>query len=496
MRTMTKATGVPRPVPRFLLAHLRWILFVAFVVTAGAAAFSWSREPMYQSQVDVLVEPHVTSQVAAPQPPDMGTEKAIASSGVVLAMASSALHVPTHELYVGLSVTVPVDTHVLQVTYTGRNPREASRRAQGLADAYIAFQARQQPGVPANAGQSDKSKTNLAAGTVQGIIITPAAVPGSPATPNHMVDITVALIVGLGLGVATAMVRDRFDDRLRGPDDFEAQAGAPVLALIPAFRSARGDPAGRLVMLRSRRSLVADAYRNLRTLLLLTATRKGAKTILITSPAGRETPTTAANLAVALAQSGRHVVLLCADLRAPQMHRVFDVDNEVGLTAVVDGRRTLSQAIVATEVERLSLLPTGAPTDDPGAVLQAPALQTVLNALRQSADIVVVEAPPVLAGAEARVLTDLVEMVLLVVDSRRSTRSQARAAVRQLEQVREKLVGCALVNVGRRRRRQLRPPAGFDSPTDTMYPPAPHTNGRFVGRVPSKTFSAEESAAN
>src|SRR5215207_1208706 len=322
MRAITRATGARGAVPRFLLAHLGWILLFAVVVTAGAVAYSWSRTPMYRAEVDVLVAPRVLSELAAPQPPDMGTEKAIASSGTVLTMASSSLRVRGDELFDGLSVTVPVDTHVLQIKYSHRDPREARRRAQGLADASVLFHSKQQsPGQQiknsqqGKNGQANKGSATLA-GLVQGVVITPAGVPKSPATPNHPVDVAVALIIGLGLGVGTAMIRDRLDDRLRSPEDFEAQAGAPVLALIPAFRSPRGNRAARLVMVRSPSSIVAEAYRNLRTLLLQMATLRETKTLLVTSPVGKDTTTIAANLAVAIAQSGRSVVLVCADLRA------------------------------------------------------------------------------------------------------------------------------------------------------------------------------------
>ena len=178
MRVNSGATGVPGGLPRFLLAYLGWILVVTFVVTAAAAAYSWSRTPMYQAEVDVLVAPRLLSETAAPQPPDMGTEKAVVSSGVVVTEASSSLLVPAEKLTDGLSVDVPADTNVLKIQYTHTDPREARRRAQGRAEAYVDFHAHQQPPGKADEGKGTKngSATSLA-GMVQGQIITPAGVP-------------------------------------------------------------------------------------------------------------------------------------------------------------------------------------------------------------------------------------------------------------------------------------------------------------------------------
>jgi tyrosine-protein kinase len=494
MRVMSGPTGVPGGVPRFLLAHLGWMLLVTFAVTAAAAAFSWSRSPMYRAEVDVVVAPRVISQVTAPQPPDMGTEKAIVSSGVVISAASSSLLIPAKELTDGLSVDVPADTHVLKVQYSHADPREARRRAQGVAEAYVAFHAQQRKPGATNAGKetNDGSAASLA-GMVQGVIITPAGVPEDPATPNHPLDIAVALIVGLALGLGTAIVRDRLDDRLRGPEELETLAGEPVLASIPAFWAAKRGLAARLVMVGHPSSRVAVAYRDLGTRVFEAAKQVGARTVLVTNAVGREKTAVAANLAVALAQSGRRVVLVSADLRRPRTHQMFGLDNMVGLTNVVGGGHlSLPLPLRATDVGRLALLPAGPPVADPGALLQSPVLPLVLGEFARDADIVVVEAPPLLMGADAVVLLGLVDIVLFAADFRRVTRAQVRAAMRKVEPMRHKLIGCVLHDVGLRvplSRRSAQPPAAQGGEADTGA--SPHENGRYTGRVSSATLASQ-----
>jgi capsular exopolysaccharide synthesis family protein len=435
----------------FLLAKVGWVTVVTGVVVLGAASLSWTRTPTYKSSADVLVQPHAVAGVTALQAPDMGTEKAIASSGAVVALASHSLGVPTGELSAGLSVTVPVDTHVLRISVSDPDPVRAQLWAQTLAEAYVAFHA---IGVPAGPA---------AGGTPTAQIITSASLPRQPASPDHLVDLGIALIIGLSLGVGTAIVRDRLDDRLRGPADLEERTGAPTLALVPAFRRRRGGLAGRLVIGHGPDSAVADAYRNLRTRVLQVARRAQVRTVVVTSPARQPTTTVAANLAAALALTGRQVVLVCADLRQPRAHRVFGVDNRVGLAGIVEGGASLAQALRGTGIEGLTLLPAGEYGSDPGAVLQAPALPRILDELRRRADLVVVEAPPVLAGADTAGLAELAELVLLVGDARRTTRAEVAAAARQLGHLKATLVGCVLDNVGRTRRL---PPLG---PRETPY---------------------------
>lgn len=447
-----RLTGVPRArqptvgtepgasagaVRRLARAYLAWVLLVTFVVVAGAAMLSWSRTPIYRSEVDVLAEPRQLSKGSAPLAPDMGTERALAMSGAVVSAASRTLGVPPDVLSSGLSVSVPLNTDVLHIYYSDPSPAEAHNRAEGLANAYVAYR-----------------------GPTHTSIISPASMPTAPSSPNHKLDVGIAIVVGLALGIGTAMIRDRFDDRLRGPVDFEAQSGCHVHAVIPAFRPVRRDVAGRLVMVRAPHTAAAEAYRSLRTRVLQVAKRRAARTLLVTSPGGEEKTAVAANLAVALAQSRRRVILVCADLRWGWAHQLFGLDNDAGLTDVADGDISLVHALRSTEITGLHVLPAGDPTGDPGAVLQAPAVPPLLAKLRERADFVIIDGPALLAGADAGALAELAEMVLFVADARASTRRQVRAAVDQIDHLRAKLIGGVLGNSGRRTRlpKPPRPP--------------------------------------
>jgi capsular exopolysaccharide synthesis family protein len=330
---------------------------------------------------------------------------------------------------------------VLHITYTDPDPHIAQQRAQAIAQAYASFRA---------AKPVTKGAPPSTAPVAQ--LITPALLPTSPSSPKYPLDLGVALLIGLALGIVTAWGRDYLDDRVRGPLDLERQADANVLGVIPAFRPTEHGPRGYLVMAASPGSMAAEAYRSLRTRLLLTMAGRDSGTILVTSPAWEGRGTVAANLAAALAQSGRSTILVCADLHWGRAQQLFGISRDAqGLADLLEQRTDLSGVLHATSVPGLQLLPPGAPRPDPAALLQLPALRAALSEIRAQADVVVIEAPPMLVTPDARPLADCAEIILLVADAQATTRAQVRAAVRELEPERAGLAGCVLVNVGRRR---------------------------------------------
>ena len=444
---------------RFLMAHLRWILIITLVVVGAAAARAHSQTPQYKSHADVDVW-FATPDPSALQGPNMVTEKGIVSSGVVLAIASRALGVPQSELLNGLSVNVPASSSIMQIAYSDPVPWIARERAQVIAEAYVTYRR------PKATSSRHKTTITQASTALRATLITAAPLPTSTSSPNYLVDILAGLVVGLGLGIGTAGIRDHLDDRFRGPLDLEAQTGAPVLALVPAFRSASRNPARQLAIVWSPNSVVAEAYRSLRTKVVTAAASRGARTLLITSPGWEKKSTVAANLAVALAQSGRRTVLVCADLRWGRAHELFPVDNDEGLSMLLDRRTDTAAALKATGIHNLRLLPPGPLPADPAELLQRPALRTVLGELRSHADFVIIDAPPLLVGSDTMPLAHLAEMILLVGDARKSTRAHVQAAMREAGEAADKLIGCVLYNVGRRR--WLRGPT---APAGTIDPP-------------------------
>jgi tyrosine-protein kinase len=432
--------------PRVLLKHWALIVLITDVVIAGAAIVSAMQAPIYKAQATVAVYPPSSAGMAL-QPFVLGTEKGIISSGAVLAIASQSLLIPQSKLQKGLSVTVPVDTDLLVISFSDPDPEVAQSAAEGIAQAYVIYRSPKAP--PTDTGSTP---TPSPAQGVQAALITDAAPPTSPVSPNRLLIIAAGLILGLALGIGMALLRDMMDDGLRGALDLQGQADAPVLAQIPAFSRKKRSIADGLVVICNPISSVSEAYRNLRTRVLQVAGWRHANVLLVTSPSREDKTTVAANLAAALAMSGRRVVLVCADLRWGRTHALFGLDNRLGLTNLVNGDARLADVLRWTEVSRLQVVPGGQAYFDPSSVLQSTAFRNLIGELRSEADFVVIDAPPVLAGADTAALAELGAMILLVADARASTRAEVRTAMRELGHVHDDVIGCVLDNVGRARR--------------------------------------------
>ncbi len=415
--------GEPGSWSRVLLAYWSWILLITLLVTVGAGALAEMQTPIYKSQAEVAVYAASSAGSSALQSYVMGTEKRVASSGAVLSVASQSLLISVGNLQHGLSITVPAETDLLVISYSDPNPQVAQSVADGVAQAYIAY--RSSKASPVATGNTPA--TSVTTTPVQAAVITYAALPTSPVSPNRLLIIGAALVLGLALGIGMALLRDAMDDGLRGPLDLQLQTDTPVLAQIPRFQRKRRSVTERLVIMRNSNSSVAEAYRNLRTRVLQVAGWRRANLLLVTSPGREDKATVAANLAAALALSGRRVVLVCADLRWGRTHALFGLATRPGLAKVVNGAFTLGDALRWTEVPRLQVLPGGPPAED---------------------------------GA----LAELGAMILLVADARASTRAELRDATQQLGHVRDQLIGCVLDNVGRahRLRQPSKPPVLSD----------------------------------
>jgi succinoglycan biosynthesis transport protein ExoP len=450
---------------RFLRVNLFWIVGITLVVTIAAGAAVELMTPMYKATAEVVVYPPLASADSSLASLVMGTEKGVAESQSVLSMAALALQVPASTLEDELSVTVPVDGDLLEVSIMDASPQRAEVFSQGVADAYVDYRA-----------------GNPSPSTPQAEIISNASLPTAPSSPTRKLDVGVALCLGLCLGLGVAWLRDTLDDRVRGVNDLEAQAEVPVLGVLPAFRTKKSRPADRLVVVRDPDSRVTEAYRNLRTRLLQIAGWREADTLLVTSPGREDKTTVAANLSAALALSGRRVILVSADLRQGRVHELFGLDNSIGLTSLLTGEATLANALRDTEIKGLQLLSSGPAVPDPATLLQLPALFGVLGELRDRASLVVIDAPSVLSSADTGALVEVAKMVMVVGDARLSTRQQVRMAIDQLGHVRDRLIGCVLDNVGASRR--LPPPrqaSGTKSPQPVLLAAA---SGPTVNSAP------------
>ncbi len=269
-------------------------------------------------------------------------------------------------------------------------------------------------------------------------VVDPALAPVSPSRPQKARNILLAFLVGLVGGVGLAFFREYLDNTVKSPDDIEALTGLPSLAVVPAFaelnghgrgsRAALGAGSGtpaesrvELVAHSQPKSQISEAFRALRTSLLLSQADHPPQVILVTSALPREGKTTAAvNLAVTLAQLGDRTLLVDADLRKPGIRRALGLTTgrDVGLSSYLAGVAALDEITVPHAViSNLVALPTGPVPPSPADLLSSHRMRDAVDYLRQQYKFIVIDSPPIMAATDAVILSALVDGVLLVVRS-------------------------------------------------------------------------------
>jgi capsular exopolysaccharide synthesis family protein len=208
------------------------------------------------------------------------------------------------------------------------------------------------------------------------------------------------------------------------------------------------DTSFQLVTVAHPRSPVSEAYRTLRTNIQFYSLDRPIQTLLITSPSPEDgKSTTLANLAVTFAETGRSVVAVDCDLRRPSLHKLFDVTNESGLTALIREEKSLDEVILPTAMPHLRVLPSGPLPPNPSELLGSQRMERIVDALRGAADVVLFDSPPTISVTDAAVLGAKMDGVLLVVSVGKTKRDHVVRAKQLLERVNAKVLGVVLNNV-------------------------------------------------
>ncbi len=280
-------------------------------------------------------------------------------------------------------------------------------------------------------------------------IVDAATVPVLPDPKHTTISLILALVIGLILGTGAAFLLDYFDSSIREPEDAERAAGLRLLGTIPQMPAlANGNGNGtRVVVGRTDEPIGAEAFRALRTMIRFSRASR-PRLIGITSGApGEGKSSVAANLAFAVAQEAKRVLLIDADLRRPTVHRTFRVSRSPGLTDVLVGEAKLEHAVTRIDGSTIDVLPCGTEAPNPAELLGSPALAELLGAARAAYDLVLVNTPPVLAVTDAAVLAPEMEGLILVARARVTDRRMLADAAEVLRQVGGSLLGVVINNV-------------------------------------------------
>ena len=452
----------------------KWLVIVPALLTGFVAAvLTLAQTPMYRASADVLVRlpPTATSLGAtgAVLSPRLVENEFETASGSTLKSEVRAVigSEPT------LSVSSKEGSDVFTFTATSSDPDAAALAANTYAEQYIALQQETLIAeygartavlldqlAAIEAGTVDENREaeyqreleNLAvstelARTSGSTLIDAAAPPGAPFEPNPTRTVTLALVVGLLIGLGAAFLVDYLDTSVRDEEDLVHATGLPNLATIPNLpgkKAAADRPY--LVTREHPHSPAAESFRSLQTAIRFLSVERPLRRILVTSPRpGEGKTTTATNLAITAARSGQRVLLVDCDLRKPQAHLFFGLDNDQGFTSVLLGETSMRRvAQRVSDAPALAVITSGPMPPNASELLAGERTKASLDALGQSVDLVILDSPPVLPVSDPVILASLVDGVIVVASAGVTDRRQLVKAVDRLAQVDAPLLGTVL----------------------------------------------------
>ncbi len=264
-------------------------------------------------------------------------------------------------------------------------------------------------------------------------ILEVAQASGRPFEPKKAQVLSVGLVAGIVLGAGLAWLRDRMDQRLRSTEEIAAALGTPVLGVVPHM-SDKASPAERGTHVhRDAQSHTSEAYKTVRTAVYFGVPDGKAKSLLVTSASpGEGKSTLSSNLAIAMAQAGRRTLLIDADMRKPIQHVVHDITSETGLVNVLAGESGIDDSVTKTAIEALDLMIAGPVPPNPAELLNSQVFLDTLGELERRYDQIVIDSPPVIPVTDARILSAVCDVTILVVRADKTTRKaveQARDAL-------------------------------------------------------------------
>jgi capsular exopolysaccharide synthesis family protein len=290
-------------------------------------------------------------------------------------------------------------------------------------------------------------------------VVDQAELPTKPYKPNKRLNLILAAVVGLFLGVGLAFFFEYLDNTVKTPEDVEQLIRLPSFGMVPEISNERRRrlESGRsypveLITHGHPKSMLSEAYRNIRTSILLSFSEKPPKKIIISSPNPAEGKTTTViNTAIALSQIGAKVIIIDSDMRKPRIHNLFNEENGIGLSNFLSGHGDLGSIIRKTEIPNLFYIPSGPIPPNPSELISSNLFKNMMQSLGERFDHLVLDSPPVLGFADTIILSTTVDGVILVTLSGKTPRETLQRAKELLHQVNAKILGVVInrVNIQR-----------------------------------------------
>jgi len=488
---------------QYLSLFWQWAwLFVIVAIVAGSVSYYISSRmlPFYQSSTTMLV-----NEAPATQANDYTSvlmSKQLTSTYAQMMIKDPILSQVIKEVGIGnsindlkewISVGVIRDTQLIQVTVTTTDPQFSAKIANAIVKVFaeqiqaiqIGRFVQSKAALETQLAETDKQITlytdkvekatsadekerldakltqyrsiyaNLLlsyeqirlaeAQSVSSVVQVETATPNeNPVSPKTFLNTILAAIAGFLLAVIVIVAREALDDTIKTPRDIIHKFHLPVLGVINRHPTNEKMP----ISLSEPRSPTAEAYRALRTNVNYTSVDHPLKKILITSAEpGEGKSTTISNLAVVMAQNGSRVIIADCDMRHPRLNAYFNLPNRIGMSTLFSHQEVVRSVCQPTNLAGLSVITTGPLPPNPSELMGSKTMQTILDLMGQTADIILIDTPPVLAVTDAAALAPSLDGVILVAQPGKTRMTAFRQTLEQLAQVNARILGVVLNNV-------------------------------------------------
>lgn len=416
----------------FATLRRRWLVIVAFFVLSLilVSLYSLFATPKYASSTRLFVSADKNNTAEAYAggafvTQQMASYAQLATSRELMnrVIEKTGVNVGPDQLAGQISAVATPLQVLLKITVTDTNATRAQQLASTTADELAKL--------------IEEIENKGGTQTVKATVVDPASFSTVPVSPNWTLNLAVAGVLGLVIGIGVALIRDLMDNSIKNASDITKDHDLPVMASVAFDKSISKEKS--VAEFDTPR---AEAFRMLRTNLQFLDIDVHMKSLLITSPLPQDGKTsTAVNLAVAVAQTGRRVLIVDGDLRRPSVASMLGLPGNVGLTNVLVGQTDLHTALQHDSRTGVTVLASGPLPPNPSEILQSQATHELFRRLENTFDLMIVDAPPLLPLADPAVLSVEVDGVILVIRHGKTTRDQLRQSVERLRSVGARVFG-------------------------------------------------------
>ncbi|AHC24222.1 MULTISPECIES: polysaccharide biosynthesis tyrosine autokinase [Mycobacteriaceae] len=419
------------------LLRTRWltVCVATGIGLMGAVVYTLLTTPLYQASTRLFVSTTGGETLAESYQGNRVSQDRVASYAELLMGRSLAqrtidklgLPMSAEELQAHVKATAKLNTVLINVDVLDESPVEARDIANALSDEFVNLVRELE--TPED-GTSPSSRV---------VVEQRASIPDDPVVPKTSRNILLGLLAGLAAGIGLAILRDVLDNTVKDRQALDAVTGTGLVGSIPMDKERKDKPA---IAFDTDNSLIAEAFRKIRTNLHFLAVDNPPRVILITSSVPSEgKSTTAINIALALAEADHNVVLVDGDMRRPTLHKYLNLIGQVGFSTILSGRATLSESLQKSQFPGLTVLTSGEIPPNPSELLGSQAAKSLLSELRSQFDYVIVDTTPLLAVTDAAILAAEADGVLVIARYGRTKRDQLAHAVESLRDVGATVLG-------------------------------------------------------